>query len=233
MGSLVEVLGIKGSTKAEGDTRAEENVVSQGGNTTVVDLGLFGDITSVTVSRHNNEKATYLGERRGVESVLAGDLKANGVAGLGVPGSLGTSLNLSVDAVVVASGEDAQVVASGDSSSVLGNAVANGSGVLGDGSLLDVVATLSTNEEALVTEDSVEVGGRAVEEVEESTSVQVGLLEVEVESSTLGLLVGLVLGEDLSLEALGNVVVKLKLGVEGVSGGPSLGEGKTWPKTKH
>lgn len=41
MGSLVEVLGIKGSTKAEGDTRAEENVVSQGGNTTVVDLGLM------------------------------------------------------------------------------------------------------------------------------------------------------------------------------------------------
>lgn len=41
MGSLVEVLGIKGSTKAEGDTRAEENVVSQGGNTTVVDLGLI------------------------------------------------------------------------------------------------------------------------------------------------------------------------------------------------
>ena len=233
MGGLVQVLGIKGSTKAEGDTRAEEDVVSQGGNTTVVDLGLFGDITSVTVSRHNNEKATYLGERRGVESVLAGDLKANGVAGLGVPGSLGTSLNLSVDAVVVASGEDAQVVASGDGSGVLGNAVANGSGVLGDGSLLDVVATLSTDKEALVTEDGVEVGGRAVEEVEESTSVQVGLLEVEVESSTLGLLVGLVLGENLSLEALGNVVVKLKLGVEGVSGGPSLGEGKTWPKTKH
>lgn len=40
MGGLVQVLGIKGSTKAEGDTRAEENVVSQGGNTTVVDLGL-------------------------------------------------------------------------------------------------------------------------------------------------------------------------------------------------
>lgn len=41
VGSLVKVLGIEGSTKAEGDTRAQENVVGQGGNTAVVDLGLF------------------------------------------------------------------------------------------------------------------------------------------------------------------------------------------------
>jgi hypothetical protein len=41
VGSLVQVLGIKGGTEAEGDTRAEENVVSQSGNTTVIDLGLY------------------------------------------------------------------------------------------------------------------------------------------------------------------------------------------------
>lgn len=135
--------------------------------------------------------------------------------------------------MVVASGEDAQVVASGDGSSVLGNAVADGSGVLGDGGLLDVVATLSTDKETLVAENSVEVGGRAVEEVEEGTSVQVGLLEVEVQTGTLGLLGGEVLGEDFSLETLGDVVVELELGVEGVGGSPSLGEGETWPGTKH
>lgn len=38
--SLVEVLGIEGSTKAQGDTRAKENVVGQSGDTAVVDLGL-------------------------------------------------------------------------------------------------------------------------------------------------------------------------------------------------
>lgn len=135
--------------------------------------------------------------------------------------------------MVVASREDAQVVASSDGSSVLGNAVANGSGVLGDGGLLDVVATLSTDKETLVAENSVEVGGRAVEEVEEGTSVQVGLLEVEVQAGTLGLLGGEVLGEDLSLQTLGNVVVELELGVEGVGGSPSLGEGETCPGTKH
>jgi hypothetical protein len=61
----------------------------------------------------------------------------------------------------------------------------------------------------------------------------VGLLEVQVELGALGLLGGLVLGEDLSLEALGDVVVQLELGVEGVGGGPSLGQGKTWTGTKH
>lgn len=41
MGSLVQVLGIEGGTEAEGDTRAEQDVVSQSGNTTVVDLSLY------------------------------------------------------------------------------------------------------------------------------------------------------------------------------------------------
>ena len=44
MGGLVQVLGIKGSTEAKGDTRAQEDVVGQGGNTTVIDLGLFTEI---------------------------------------------------------------------------------------------------------------------------------------------------------------------------------------------
>lgn len=132
--------------------------------------------------------------------------------------------------MVVAGGENAQVAASSDGGSVLRNAVADGSGVLGDGSLLDIVATLSTDNEALVAEDSVEVGSGATEEVEESTSVQVGLLEVEVELGALGLLGGKVLGEDLSLETLGNIVVELELGVESISSSPSLGEGETWPR---
>ncbi len=40
MGGLVELLGIKGGTDAEGDALAEENVVGDGGDTAVVDLGL-------------------------------------------------------------------------------------------------------------------------------------------------------------------------------------------------
>jgi hypothetical protein len=40
VGGLVQVLGIERGTEAEGDTRAEQDVVGQSGNTTVVDLGL-------------------------------------------------------------------------------------------------------------------------------------------------------------------------------------------------
>jgi hypothetical protein len=40
VGGLVKVLGIEGSTEAKGDTGTEENVVSQSGDTTVVDLDL-------------------------------------------------------------------------------------------------------------------------------------------------------------------------------------------------
>ena len=40
VGSLVQVLGVKRCTKAQSDTRAKENIVCQGSNTTVVDLGL-------------------------------------------------------------------------------------------------------------------------------------------------------------------------------------------------
>ena len=41
MGSLVELLGIKGGTEAESDAWAEENIVGDGCDTTVVDLDLF------------------------------------------------------------------------------------------------------------------------------------------------------------------------------------------------
>ena len=40
MGGLVELLGIEGGAESEGDTRAEENIIGNGSNTAVVDLGL-------------------------------------------------------------------------------------------------------------------------------------------------------------------------------------------------
>lgn len=40
VGGLVKLLGIERGTDAESDTRAEEDVVGDGGDTTVVDLAL-------------------------------------------------------------------------------------------------------------------------------------------------------------------------------------------------
>lgn len=40
MGGLIELLGVERRAETEGDTGAEEDVVSDGSNTTVVDLDL-------------------------------------------------------------------------------------------------------------------------------------------------------------------------------------------------
>lgn len=40
MGSLVQVLRVKRCTKTQGNSRTKEDIVSQSGNATVVDLGL-------------------------------------------------------------------------------------------------------------------------------------------------------------------------------------------------
>lgn len=213
MGRLVELLGIEGSTKAKGDTWAEENVVGNSSDTTVVDLGLS--------------------EGNWVKSVLGGNLKTNIVAALGVPDSLGTSLDLGVDLVVVRSGEDAQVAVSSDGSGVLSSIVSNGSGVLGDSSLLDVIASLGTSEETIVTNDGVDVGGWALEKIEESTSVEVWLLEVEVDLSRLGLGAWEEATEELSLEALGNAVLDLDLGIKSVGGVPDLCKRDAWTSIEY
>jgi hypothetical protein len=47
VGGLVELLGIEGGTETEGDTRAEENVVGNSSDTTVVDLDLKSQDISI------------------------------------------------------------------------------------------------------------------------------------------------------------------------------------------
>ena len=49
MGGLVKLLGIERGTNAEGHTGAEQDVVGDSGDTTVVDLDLFR--LSVTMAR--------------------------------------------------------------------------------------------------------------------------------------------------------------------------------------
>lgn len=70
-------------------------------------------------------KITHLGKGGGVKSILAGNFQANRVTSLGVPGGLGTGLDLGADAMVVASGEEGEVVLGGDSCRVFGNAVSD------------------------------------------------------------------------------------------------------------
>lgn len=163
---------------------------------------------------------SYLGEGNGVKSVLAGNLKTDLVSGLGIPGSLSTGLNLLVDLVVIRSSEDAQVAGRGDGSGVIRTGISNGSSVAGDGSLLNIITGGSTNQETILSDDSVNVGSWALEEIEESAAVEVGLLEVEVELCALGGGGREEVTQDLGLESLCNSVVELNLGIKSVDGVP-------------
>ena len=173
--------------------------------------------------------ATNLDERDGVNAVLGGDLKTDGATrSLGVPLSLSTGLNQGVDLVVVGSGEDAALVGGGDGGGVGGVGETDGGGEGGDVGVLDVKAGRGTSQEALVADDGVNVGGGALEQVEEAAEVELGLLEVQVELGALLLRLRQEGEGTLELQALCEVVGGLNLGVEGVQGVPCLGEGDAW-----
>lgn len=172
---------------------------------------------------------TNLDERDGVDAVLGGNLETDGATrSLGVPLSLGTSLDQRVDLVVVGSGEDAALVGGSDGGSVGGLGETDGGGEGGDLGVLGVKSGRSTSEETLVADNGVNVGERALEHIEEATEVELGLLEVQVELGALLLRLRQEGEGTLELQALGEVVGGLDLGVEGVEGVPRLGEGDAW-----
>jgi len=65
--------------------------------------------------------------------------------------------------VIVGRSEDAQVVAGSDSSSVFKSTVSDRGAVVGDGSLLDIVAGRRTSEKPILANDGVDIGGWALE----------------------------------------------------------------------
>jgi hypothetical protein len=121
--------------------------------------------------------STYLGEGQRVKLVLGGNLKTRGLAVLDVVGGLGADLDGGVDLLVVRGGNDGQVLGADEGSGEGSGLVAETERVAGDGGLLDVVTSLTTDEEALVAgghvKDGVEVAvGKTV--VDEGARVHVG-----------------------------------------------------------
>ena len=135
--------------------------------------------------------------------------------------------------MVVRGSEDAEVVRGSDGSAVLGSSVADGGAVGSQGSLVGIIASAGTGEETLVADNGIDVSNGALEEVEEGTAVEAGLLEVKVELSTLGSSSREEVEETLELEALGEGVGDLDLGVEGVGSVPGLGEGQACVRVEH
>lgn len=135
--------------------------------------------------------------------------------------------------MVVCSGEDAQVVGSSDGSNVLRSRVPDGGRVVDDGCLLDIIASRSTSQETILSDDSIDIGGRALQKIEEGTAVKVGLLEVEVELCALCLGSGEEGAQELGLQALRNGVIELDLRVKSVDSVPALRDGGACAVIKH
>ncbi len=83
--------------------------------------------------------------------------------------------------MVVRGGEDTQATRSSDDGAVLCRGVANGQGILGDRSFLDIVACLPTNQETVAPQDGINVCNRTFEDIEEGAGIEVGLFEVKVD----------------------------------------------------
>lgn len=123
------------------DTRAESLGVSKGEDTAVVDLGLD--------------------ERRGVKVCLRADLEDDLVV-RGLVGRLCAGLDVAGYAVVIRRGVVFEFVGCEERNSVLWRTEANTSSVLVDLAGSDVVASLTTKEEAVVSNDRISGHGWAL-----------------------------------------------------------------------
>lgn len=178
---------------------------------------------------------TYLGEGGRIDLVFAGNLQADGGRALDIVRSLDTGLDEWVDLVVVGCGEDAQVVGGGDGTAVLQGGVSESGRVLCQCGLLDIIASLTTNDETLMSEDTIDGGidvtvGWVV--VEETAGVEGTLLEVEGELLLLETetLLGGSETCELGLDAAGDYVVELYFCVENGVGSPRFGDGDTYSR---
>jgi hypothetical protein len=100
------------------------------------------------------------------------------MSGLGVIHSLGASLDVTADTVVVAGGEGLQVVKAVNGHSVFRRVVTKSSSVTSDVALSDVVSSLSTNKESITAQNGVGSESGALQPFEkvsfESLSVTTG-----------------------------------------------------------
>lgn len=127
---------VQGQTKRGLDTWSKGLSVAEAQDTRVVDLGL---------------------DKGGIVEVrLCSDLQIDLTGGpLGVVGSASTRLNVWVDSVVVACRVIGQVAQGVQSDGIFWSMKASSKVVLGQLSILDVVGSLCTQQEAIATKDSV------------------------------------------------------------------------------
>jgi len=216
VGSLVQLGGVKETSNGDLDALAESLGVSETENTGVVDLGLDKGI-AVEV-----ELGTNLEGNGGLGALLA-----SGVSLGRVPNGLSTSLEIGVDAVVVGGREDLEGVVGVESNRVLGGGVTGSGTEAGDGSASNIVSNVTSEQETLATDNDITSEGGALEEINVGTGVETELLVVDTNLGVLLALGGEEASNNVQLQALGDLVLKLDLGGEEVAGGPGLSDGQT------
>ena len=208
MPGLLQILRIKARTKPQCKPIPHHDIVPDARDPTIIDL--------------------RLGKATRIETILARNLEPNPLPHLTIPRHLRTSLEHAVHLVKVTRAEHAHIIRRRDRRAVNGRLVANSSLVARDRRLLHIVPGLRTDEEPLATKHDVDVGDGTLEQIDEGARVDVGLLVVQVELGADGLAVRDEGRQQLGLGAVGDLVVELDLGVEGVLGVPADGGGGAW-----
>lgn len=209
MGGLVQLGGVEETTNRDLDTLAEGLGVAETKDTGIVHLGLDKGIAVEVELGTNFEVNGGLGSR---------------VSCLRVPGCLGTSLEISIDTVVVRCGEDLERVVGMESNRVLGSGVASNSGKAGDVGTGKVIGDLTSSNETLTADNNIGGDGGALEDIQVGARVDTELLVQNTDLGALLALMGVETSCDIQLQALGNLVLDLNLGGEVVVGGPGLGD---------
>jgi len=208
MARIVEPLCVKGKTEGSLDARTKRLSVTNSEDTSVVDFSLD--------------------ESSRVEVSLGANLECDsGGGGIGIIYGLRAGLDVGAHTVVIARGKGAQVGEAVESDRVLGCRETDGSRILGDAGLSDIVGCFGTDEEAITTEHGVSGKCGALEDVQHCAGVEAWLLVGRAEVHRLCALVRVERGGGVELEALGDLVLELDLSAERVVGGPGLGDGET------
>lgn len=214
MGSLVKLGSVKETTDGDLDTLAESLSVAETENTGVVNLGLDKGIA--------------------VEVELGTNLKSDGALGLvtsggslGVPDSLSTSLEISIDAVIVRGREDLERVVSMESHGIFRGSESCSSSEAGDVGTANIVSSITSDRETLAANNNIGSEGGTLEEIDVGTRVDAELLVLNTDLGVLLALVGDDASTNVQLQALGDLVFDLDLGGDMVGSGPGLSDSQT------
>lgn len=110
-------------------------------------------------------------------------------------------------------------------SGILRLSIPHRSSILGQLAVHNIISNIPAQEEPLMGRNSIGREGRPLEQIEEGTSME-SLLSVM--QADFGVLIGHARQKGcakLEFDAPGNLIVELDFGVEGVGGGPALGQG--------